>query len=115
MNLNQMTLSKKFRTPLTSTLMLLEDLYIKTNSTALRQTIMVLISEMNLLICLVNDLLDLKFFENNSFVAKQEEFLVKSAFIFIKTMFASQAALQNSKIELSMPPNDQLPEVLVGD
>lgn len=115
MNLNQMTLSRKFRTPLTSTLMILESLYTKVVDQAIRRTIMVVISEVNLLICLVNDLLDLKFIENAQYVAKQEEFTVKSVFQFILTMFAQQATLQKSTIKLEAAQDGVLPETLIGD
>ena len=55
-----MTLSHEFRSPLNSCLMLLESLLMQVLEEALRKMILVLISQINLLLCLVNDILDMK-------------------------------------------------------
>ena len=55
-----MTLSHEFRSPLNSCLMLLESLLMQVVEEALRKMILVLISQINLLLCLVNDILDMK-------------------------------------------------------
>ena len=60
LNLSQMTLSHEFRSPLNSCLMLLESLLMQVLEEALRKMILVLISQINLLLCLVNDILDMK-------------------------------------------------------
>ena len=60
LNLSQMTLSHEFRSPLNSCLMLLESLLMQVVEEALRKMILVLISQINLLLCLVNDILDMK-------------------------------------------------------
>ena len=69
-----MTISHEFRTPLASILTLLESLRIKELSSAARDIIFIVISQINLLLCLVNDILDLKLIEENKFVAKKELF-----------------------------------------
>ena len=58
MALSQLTLSHEFRAPLSSTLMMLEGMLQTLVDQALRQIIFIVISQMNLLLCLVNDLLD---------------------------------------------------------
>lgn len=63
LNLSQMTLSHEFRAPLSSTLMLLEALFQDINEEALRKIILMVISQINMLLCLVNDILDLKMIE----------------------------------------------------
>ena len=60
LNLSQMTLSHEFRSPLNSCLMLLESLLMRVFEEALRKMILVIISQINLLLCLVNDILDMK-------------------------------------------------------
>ena len=58
-----MTLSHEFRTPISSTLMMLESLLRGIVDEAQRHIIFMVISQMNLLLCLVNDILDLKMIE----------------------------------------------------
>jgi len=65
LNLSQMTLSHEFRSPLNSTLMLLESLLSRIFDEALQKMITVLISQINLLLCLVNDILDMKMIDED--------------------------------------------------
>ena len=58
-----MTLSHEFRAPLSSTLMLLEALLQSIKEESLRQIILMVISQINMLLCLVNDILDIKMIE----------------------------------------------------
>ena len=58
-----MTLSHEFRTPLTSTLMLLQSLLVTITDEASCKIIMMVMTQINLLLCLVNDTLDLKMIE----------------------------------------------------
>ena len=62
-------ISEKFRTPLSTTLMLLDSVL---NSEALTQTakdtIGLVISQINLLYCLINDILDLQLINNGHFM-----------------------------------------------
>ena len=60
LHLSQMTLSHEFRSPLHSCLMLLESLLMQVFDEAVRKMILVLVSQINLLLCLVNDILDMK-------------------------------------------------------
>ena len=65
--MSQVSLSHEFRSPLTSTLMLLEGMLQTLFDEALRRVVFIVISQMNLLLCLVNDLLDLKMIEEGVF------------------------------------------------
>ena len=58
--MDQITLSHEFRSPLGSTLMLLESLLQTVVVESARSVIFLVISQINLLVCLVNDILDLK-------------------------------------------------------
>jgi len=58
-----MTVSHEFRTPLSSNLMLLQSLLQMTLDETQRGIILIMISQINLLVCLVNDILDLKMIE----------------------------------------------------
>lgn len=61
--MSQVTMSHEFRAPLTSTLMMLEGMLSKLTDENLRKIALIVVSQMNLLLCLVNDLLDLKMIE----------------------------------------------------
>lgn len=63
--------------------MILENIYIKVLDEAIKRTILIVISEINLMICLVNDLMDLKLLESKEYVAKKDEFSIKNIFTFI--------------------------------
>ena len=63
LSMSQMTMSHEFRTPLSSSLMILENLLQYPLAEEARRLILILISQINLLLCLVNDLLDLKMIE----------------------------------------------------
>ena len=59
-----------------------------------------MIAQINMLVCLVNDILDRKLIEMGSFSKKMEEFKPKQIFNFIEQMFASQAEMQGSSVSL---------------
>ena len=63
LTLNQMTLSHEFRAPLSSILMILEGLLQSILDSSMREKILIVIAQINLLICLVQDMLDYKMFE----------------------------------------------------
>ena len=63
-----MILSHEFRTPLGSTLMLLESLLRNMVDEVQRKTISIVVSQLNMLICLVNDILDIKMLQKGNFV-----------------------------------------------
>ena len=66
-DLSRITLSHELRAPLTSTLMFLESLLSQIVDHAQRQIILIVISQINLLLCLVNDLLDSKMIMNGGY------------------------------------------------
>ena len=95
MSLNQMTLSHEFRAPLGSTLMLLESLLRSVLDEAQKRLIVIVVSQINLLICLVNDILDLKMVQKGQFVPKNEVFSLREAIKFVLSIFSQQAQIQN--------------------
>ena len=89
-----------------------------------------------MLLCLVNDILDLKLIEENKFVSKNELFSPRETFKFITNMFAPQVEMQNSTLSFTemekltepgqssmqilgslvpQPQNRFLPDKLLGD
>ena len=88
LNMSQLTLSHEFRSPLSSTLMLLESLLAGVKDENHRQMIRMVIAQINLLICLVNDILDLKMLDQNKFEAKITEFSPNETFKFVLNIFA---------------------------
>ena len=60
--------------------MLLETLLNSVAAESTRQVILVVIAQMNLLLCLVNDILDLKMIQSNRFVTRQQEFCPTDTF-----------------------------------
>ena len=64
----QMTISHEFRTPLTTSLMFLESLLIEKLSKSGQKLVKLITMQINLLLCLVNDILDIKLIEENKFV-----------------------------------------------
>ncbi len=87
LNLSQMTLSHEFRAPLSSTLMLLESLLSSIKDEQLRQMIMTVISQINLLLYLVNDILDMKMLRQKKFIKKEEEFNPTETLQFVASIF----------------------------
>lgn len=77
LQIRQMTLSHEFRTPLSSSLMILENLLTFQLQDTCRNLILLLISQINLLLCLVNDMLDLKMIELGRFVSRKDKFSPK--------------------------------------
>ena len=82
---------------------------------ALRETICVVISQVNLLLCLVTDMLDLKLLEQGQFVARKETFKTADVFQFVFKIFEFQAKLQDSTISFEAKGNKPLPDSLIGD
>jgi signal transduction histidine kinase len=67
LSLSQMTMSHEFRAPLSSMLMILQRLLLGMIDAESRKLILVIISQLNLLVCLVNDILDHKLIEQGKF------------------------------------------------
>ena len=51
-----------------------------------------------MLVCLVNDVLDLKQIEDLNFTPKKETFSPTATFNFVTSMFAPQLAMQKAKL-----------------
>ena len=67
-----MTLSHEFRTPLSSILMILETILLKELDVYLREKLLIVIAQINLLICLVQDMLDFKLIDSGKFMIRRE-------------------------------------------
>ena len=115
LSLSQMTLSHELRAPLSSILMILETVLQNLAKEALRETICVVISQVNLLLCLVTDMLDLKLLEQGKFVARKETFKIADVFHFVFKIFEFQAKLQASTIVFETKGSTPLPDSLIGD
>ena len=86
-----------------------------------------------MLLCLVNDVLDIKLIEQGQFVPKIGSFAPQETFEFIMDMFKPQAEMQNTDIQFEtvsctsldqafrhghdprQMPSQPLPEKLMGD
>ena len=67
-----MIIEQEFRNPLSTSLMFLENLLLSKNLTAAtKQILMIIVSQINLLISLLNDALDMRLIEEGSFKAKR--------------------------------------------
>jgi len=90
----QITISHEFRTPLASMLMLLDNIInLSKLDASSRETLWLVIQQINLLLSLVNDVLDIKLIEADKFVSKETVFSPKDIFKFIINMFAPQTKL----------------------
>ena len=86
-----MTISHEFRTPLASSIMFLESLLKEQMSEAANRVIRIIITQINLLLCLVNDILDLKLIEEKKFTPKLALFDPRETLDFIVDLFTAQA------------------------
>ena len=59
-----------------------------------RENLWLVIQQINLLLCLVNDVLDLKLIEADKFISKETIFSPADTFTFILNMFAPQSKIQ---------------------
>ena len=97
----QLTISHEFRTPLSSMLMILDNvLGIAWLNKDTRESLWLVVQQLNLLLFLINDVIDLKMIEANRFSAKLEQFSPQDVFCFIMSMFRSQAGIQKTEITL---------------
>ena len=62
---------------------------------------MIVISQINLLLSLVNDMMDIKLIEQGDFVPKIENFKPNLTFQFIKSMFEPSMKHVNSSLSLA--------------
>ena len=94
-----MTVSHEFRTPLSSSLMLLENMLSNFSlPEPAKEVIWLIISQVNMLLCLVNDSLDMQLIEQDKFVPKVEVFSPAETFKFILNMFAPNLKIQKSTL-----------------
>ena len=68
--------------------MLLESLLRSVLDEAQRRIIVIVVSQINLLICLVNDILDIKMLQKGQFVSKNEVFSLEETINFVISIFA---------------------------
>ena len=86
-NVFSSTVSQEFKSPLVSSLMFLQILMGEVMGEHAKHMLKIIISQINLLLCLFNDILDLKLIEESKFLSKNEVFKPKETFSFIKTIF----------------------------
>ena len=84
------TISHEFRTPLGTSLTFLEDLMKKNFDKQTMSVLQLIISQLNMLLCLVNDILDLKMIEAGKYEPRYEIFEPVSILEFITAMFEPQ-------------------------
>ena len=93
------TISHEFRTPLGTSLMFLENLMQLRLGEDAMSLINLVVSQLNLLLCLVNDVLDIKMIQSQKFQTKVEKFNpVKDVLEFIVAMFNPQAQMQQTLV-----------------
>ena len=63
---------------------------------------MIIVAQINLLLCLVNNMLDLKLIEEGKFKPKREIFKLKDTLDFILAMFQPQIKLVNSTLSFTI-------------
>jgi len=97
-----MTLTHGFRTPLNSSLMLLESILQKIVDEAVRRTVMILIAQINLLLCLVNDMLDLRMIADGVFKFRNKKFNPLQSIQHVFSILGQHAEIQNSKLTMEV-------------
>ena len=71
--------------------MFLEQLMEKTLEESVRAVLVLIVMQLNMLLCLVNDVLDIKMISQGNYDSKIEKFNPKSIFDFIVAMFDPQS------------------------
>ena len=87
------TISHEFRTPLGTVLMFLETILQQQLPENVANVLKLIASQLNLLLCLVNDVLDIKLIQQQKFEPKLSNFNPLSVLIFIVQMFSNQTAM----------------------
>ena len=90
---------EEVKVPLTTSLMLLESLQLTSLGVQAVELIFIIISQINLVISSINNMLDLRLIERNKFVGKREAFAPRNTFSFLIKMFEPMSKLQNNEIE----------------
>ena len=81
---------------------------------------MIVVSMINLLLCLISNMLDLKLIEEGKFKPKKEIFKPRDTLDFILAMFEPHLRLVNSTLSVTIAEEDgeeisRVPETLLGD
>ena len=93
------TITKKFRTPLTVSLMLLENLVgLPELTESSKQTLWLVILQINLLICSLSDAIDLQAITSERFLSQQTTFSPVEVIEFVVGMFSTQTEMQRNTL-----------------
>ena len=95
-------------------LMILESVLTLLFEEYMREKVLLVIAQINLLLCQVTDMLDLIQLDQGKFRVRWETFSPRDAFHFVLNMFTKQSQIQSSGLELQ-EIEDALPDRLVGD
>lgn len=130
-SLGRRTVTDELRTPLCNILMFLENIISIGLNEAQKKAVLLVVFQVNMLLCFVNGILDYKMIEERKFIPKCELFSPEETFNFVLNMFAHQAKFQNTTVNFKAMPflckmsssllrgqqeeNDNLPEKLLGD
>ena len=106
------TISHEFRTPLGTSLMFLENLMQFNLGEDALSLINLVVSQLNLLLCLVNDVLDIKMIQSQKFEPKNDRFNpVKDVLQFIVAMFNPQAQMQQTLVTYEAVTSDDFQDM----
>ena len=93
------TISHEFRTPLATSVMFLDQLLnLYNNNPAALKIIKLVMSQLQFLLSLVNDLLDIKMIEKGVFEPKYDHFNITETLDFILQMFSQQAEMSENEL-----------------
>ena len=92
------TISHEFKTPLSVSLMFLESILSELLSADQLETVRMVISQLNLLLSLVNGVIDIGAIEQNKFEPKPVMFKPLEVIHFIKAMFQMQAQISGTTL-----------------
>ena len=87
------TISHEFRTPLATSLMFIEQILEYTLEDSIRKVLVLINMQLNMLLCLVNDILDIKMINQGVYAPKIEKFNPNDIFRFIVQMFKPQSQI----------------------
>lgn len=96
--------SNDFRQSINVTLMFLQTLLTKVSQAEVKRIVIIVISQVNLMMSLLNDILDMKLIEHDQFTPKLSTFSTEHTFKFILNLLEPQASIQNSELTFSAKP-----------
>lgn len=111
----QTVIIDKFRSPLSTILMFLQNL-LKRNSLDLdeKKILVLIMMQVHLLVSLINDQLDIKLIEDGEFRVKNEKFRVRQLFTFISSLFRPSTDLFGNQLIVAVD-EQSVPHELFGD